>query len=156
MLALKLLVMILCAGLFWWGGDSWKPARRFIMPVVLALCCAYYAHSFWALAMLSCIGAFCLGYGEKSPLKHVFGNGWGRGVWGLISASCLSAPLFLTQHLGIQVGHLALASAPWTYILLALYSSLNFILENALKDINQKLGDPLIGLGFASIVFLVQ
>lgn len=141
-LEIKILIMASCAALFWWGGFCFLPARRFILPSILAVFCAFYLHSLWALTMLSCMGTYCLGYGDKSPLRHCFGNGWGRGVWGLLSAICLSLALFLTHHLSI-----------WFFVP---YLALNFTLENALKDINQKIGDPLIGLGFSCIVFLVK
>ncbi len=92
--------------------------------------------------MLFCMGIFCLGYGESSPLRHIFGNGWGRGVWGVLAAICLSLPLFLTHHLSL-----------WLFVL---YLVLNFTLENALKNVNQKIGDPIIGLGFSFIIFLIH
>ncbi len=143
MIEIKLLVMAVCAALFWWGGYSWKPARRFIMPCALTLFAVLYLKfSLVPVSMLSCIGIFCLGYGEKSPLRHCFGNGWGRGVWGLLGGLCLSLGLFLSGNL-------------YWYLLLP-YLALNFILENALKDIPQVIGDPIIGGGFACIVLLIH
>ncbi len=142
-LAIKIFIVILCAALFWLGGKCWLPARRFIMPFIL--CCAMIFSShwcLWAISSLSCMGIFCLGYGEKSPLRHCFGNGWGRGVWGLLAALTLS-------FWGIYTGHLA-----WWFFVP--YLALNFTLENALKDTNQSLGDPFIGAGFASIVLLIH
>ena len=142
MIFLKLAVLIVSSFLFWLGGYSWLPARRFIMPAILTVLALVLTQSWWCLSMLSCMGIFCLGYGEKSPLRHIFGNGWGRGVWGLLAAICLSLPLFLTHHIGV--------------ILLLAYLSLNFTLENALKDVKQYIGDPIIGAGFASIVLLIR
>lgn len=142
MIAIKLIVLVVAAGLFWVGGAYWHNARRFIMPVVLSGFCLLTTHILMSLTMLSTIGIFCLGYGEKSPLRHIFGNGWGRGVWGLLAAICLSIGLFLTGHIWV--------------VWMALYLALNFILENALKDIPQVIGDPIIGLGFASIVMIVK
>lgn len=153
---LVILVMAICAALFWWGGYSWKPARRFILPCLLTLAALLLSHNPWCLTTLSCMGVFCMGYGDNSPLRHVLGDGWGRSVWGLLAATCLSLPLFLTHHLGIEYGHLVLTSQAWSIGLGMIYLTLNFTLENALKSLNQKIGDPLIGLGLASILLIIH
>ncbi len=153
----KLFIVAICSVLFWWGGDSWHNARRFIMPVVLTLTALFLTKlDFWCVVMLSCCGAFCLGYGVNSPLRHCFGNGWGRGIWGLIAATCLSLPLFLTHHLGIELQFLHVNAQSLSLILLLIYLTLNFILENALKNIPQLIGDPIIGASFGLIVFLIR
>lgn len=161
MIEIKLIIMGICSALFWWGGFSWHNARRFIMPLILTLTALVLTHwCWWTLLMLSCSGAFCLGYGEKSPLKHIFGNGFGRGIWGLLAAICLSLPLFLTHHLAWPLLHSFQSSNNVTYLfsfaILIAYLALNFTLENALKNIPQWLGDPLIGLGFSLIVLLIR
>lgn len=111
------------------------------MPPLIAGMCFWITHQWQVVFMLSSIGIYCLGYGEKSILRKVFGDGWGRGVWGLLAAICLSLPLFLTHHLLVCffIGYLAL----------------NFTLENALKKLPQWLGDPIIGLGFGSIILII-
>ncbi len=139
---LRLLILLISSGLFWWGGYSWLPARRFILPTLLAISCLILTHSWWCLTMLSCMGIFCLGYGEKSQLRLLFGNGFGRGIWGLLAAICLSLALVLTHHI--------------TVILWLAYLSLNFTLENALKNVNQKIGDPIIGAGLSSVILLIH
>lgn len=141
MIELKLAVMLACGALFAWGGYSYHNARRFIMPMLLTATALLVTHDAWALLMLISIGPLCLGYGEKSPLRHIFGNGWGRGVWGLLVASCLSLPLFLSTHLG--------------WLPFVLYLSLGFTLENVLKNIPQLIGDLIIGFSFGSIVLFV-
>lgn len=142
MIELKLLIMAVCAALFWWGGYSWHNARRFVMPAVLSLTSCFLCHSLWPLTMLTCMGALCLGYGEKSPLRRIFGDGWGRGVWGLLASACLAVPLLVTHHLA--------------FLLFVLYLALNFTLENVLKKMPQFIGDPIIGLGLASILLLIH
>lgn len=142
MIELKLLVLGVCSALFWLGGFGWLPARRFIMPSLILITCFLFCKNPWLVSQLTCMGIFCLGYGEKSPLRHCFGNGWGRGVWGLLAAICLSLPLLLTGHL------------VWYFFVP--YLILNFILENALKDIPQPIGDPIIGAGFSCIVLLIH
>lgn len=142
MICAKILVLILTSSLFWYGGFKWHDARRFIMPVILSLSCVWFVHSWWALTMLSSIGFLTLGYGVKSPLRHCFGDGWGRGIWGLLAALGFSLGLFLTHHIS------------WFFFVP--YLALNFTLENALKKVNQLIGDPIIGTGFGLIVFLVH
>lgn len=138
----KLIVIGICSALFWLGGFSFLAARRFIMPTILCVVSLLISNSFLCLTMLSCIGIYCLGYGDKSPLRHIFGNGWGRGVWGLLAAICLSLALLLTHHIPI--------------LFFVLYLALNFTLENALKNMPQVIGDPIIGAGFSSIVILIH
>lgn len=142
MIEIKLAVMLVCAALFWLGGFAWLPARRFIMPSILALCFLWVCRNPWDLFSLSVIGIYCLGYGVKSPLRHSLGNGWGRGVWGLLAGLCISLPLFLTGNLYI--------------FFLIPYLALNFTLENALKNIPETIGDPMIGLGFSCIILLIH
>lgn len=142
-LHVKFIIVAICAALFWYGGYAWHNARRFIMPAIL--CCTMLFASrwcLWAISSLSCMGVFCLGYGDKSPLRRIFGNGLGRGVWGFLAALTLSIWAVCTGHLA------------W-YIFLP-YLALNFTLENALKDIPQVIGDPIIGASLASIVFIVH
>lgn len=142
MIALRLTVMAICGGLFAWGGFSWHNARRFIMPLVLTLTCLYITRDLWSLAMLTSSAAFCIGYGDKSIFRRIFGNGWGRGAWGFLAATCLSLPLFLTHHLSILFF--------FPYLILC------FTLENALKNINQIIGDLIIGASFASLILFVH
>lgn len=142
MIVIKLSIIFACGCLFSWGGFNFKQARRFIMPFLLSVFCCLFLHSLWPLLMLISIGGFSLGYGDNSVFRHIFGSGWGRSVWGLIAAICLSMPLFLTHHLSV-----------W---LLIPYLALNFTLENALKNLNQLIGDIIMGMGFASIVFLIH
>lgn len=139
---IKLIIMAIGSGLFWWGGYSWHDARRFLLPLLLTATCYFITGDARCLIMLCSCLSFCLGYGEKSPLRHIFGNGWGRGVWGLLSALALSLPLLLIGHV---------------YLFFFLpYLVLNFVLENALKDIPQAFGDTIIGCGLCLIVFLAH
>lgn len=142
MIEIKFLVLAICCGLFAWGGYSWHTARRFFMPTILSASTIWFIHSWWALTMLACCGTFCLGYGDHSPLRRMFSDGWGRGVWGLISALALSLGLFLTGHIF------------WPFFIG--YLIINFILENALKNLPQLIGDFIIGCGFSSIFFILH
>lgn len=142
MLYIKIVILLTTAGLFFIGGWKWHNARRFIMPVVLAFTCLGLTYCYWSLTMLLSMAFLCIGYGDKSPLKHSLGNGWGRSCYGLLVALSLSLGLFYSGHLD------------WYW--LAAYLAINFTLENALKDIPQWIGDTIIGCGFGSIVFLLK
>ncbi len=143
MIFLKIGIILVCSALFWIGGKKWHNARRFIMPLILALYFAIKCKVWWLLPgiWLPMVAFLCLGYGDNSPLRHIFGDGWGRGVWGLLVACGAS--------LGLTVG--GFLPIYW-YIA---YLALNFTLENALKKLPQDLGDPIIGAGLASLVFLI-
>lgn len=156
MIFIKLLIMVLCGALMSWGGYSWKPARRFILPCLLTTSALFLTHQCWCLCMLCSILALSFGYGDNSALRHIFGPSWARSVYGLLAAICLSLPLFLTHHLGLPFEvHLVSVSVD-ALISLCIYLSLNFTLENALKNINQVTGDLIIGAGLSSIVLLVH
>lgn len=143
MIYLNLGAMTICAGLFWWGGFNYHNARRFFMPLFLTAVTFILTHfDIHSLLMLPSIGFLTLGYGDKSPLRHCFGDGWGRGIWGLLVALALSLGLFLYGHV------------VWYYF--AGYLVLNFIFENALKKLPQQIGDPIIGLGFSSILLIIH
>ena len=73
--------------LFSLGGYKWKWARRFVLPVALALCAFFGGNDWWRCLgmMLGMIAAFHLGYGE--------GKGW---LWRAFVGVCFVAPtLFL-------------------------------------------------------------
>ena len=138
---IRIIIVLLSGLLFWIGGKWWHNARRFIMPTMLSIFMCLYLNTWLGLTTLLMIAPLCLGYGDKSPLRHIFGDGWGRGVWGLLVALGASLGLVVT-------GFIAL---PW-YIL---YLALNFTLENVLKKLPQDIADPIIGCSFGLIVFLI-
>jgi hypothetical protein len=136
-------ITIIASGcLFAWGGYNFLLARRLFMPIVISAALLFLTHSLWSLAAITAYGCLCLGYGDNSPFRHIFGNGWGRGVWGFLVAFALSLAMFITGHL------------PWYLFLI--YAGLGFTLENALKDIPQIVGDFIIGAGFGSIVLFIH
>ena len=142
MIAIKIAVMLASGCLMAWGGYNFKVARRFILPAILCVALALICHSWWALLGLSSMAALSIGYGDNAIFSHIFGHSWGRSVYGLLVAICLSLPLFLTHHLVI-----------WFFVP---YLIVNFTLENALKNVNQIVGDLIIGAGFGAIVFLIH
>ena len=149
MLILKLIVLLVNSALFWVGGKWNHNARRFVMPLVISSYCAW-GHAWWLIPAIwiPMAGVLCLGYGDKSPLRHIFGDGWGRGIWGLLVG--------LAASLGLFLGHFMIH---WlffpSWVFLVLYLAINFTLENALKKLPQDIGDPLIGASISSIILLI-
>ena len=139
---IQIACIVLSAVLFAWGGYSQKWLRRFVLPLILTAAMFYLSHSWYSLFSLLSVVALSMGYGDNSIFRHVFGNGWGRGVWGLLVGLCLSLGLFLSGHI-------------YWYFLVP-YLILSFTLENALKNINQIIGDLIIGAAFAVIVFMIH
>ena len=92
--------------------------------------------------MLSAYGVLSVGYGDNSLFKHIFGDGWGRGVYGFLVALSLSLWAVLTNHIhpSFFVGYLAVG----------------FTLENACKKLPQILGDLIIGCGFGLLALIVH
>lgn len=128
--------------LFSAGGYNFLFARRWMMPILLTLFAAYVTRDLWSITMLSACGSLSLGYGEKAPLRHVFGDCWGRGIWGLLVAACLSTGLMIAGHLSVvnYIGYLVLG----------------FFLEPIFKNLPQMYGDAIIGAGFGLIAFLMH
>lgn len=140
MIEIKIIAILICGGLNLIGGYCWHDARRFLMPILLAGACIYFAHTFWAITMLLAIPALTIGYGDKSPLRHIFGDAWARFVWMALVALGLALGLTVTHHIII-----ALAAA---YILIA--GALGITLRNW----NEILGDFIFGCWFGVIALL--
>jgi hypothetical protein len=142
MIIVKIIVIIIAAALYWWGGYSWHNARRFILPLLLAGASCWFSHSFWAITMIVSSPILTIGYGDKSILKHIFGDAWARFVYLSLSALFLSAWMIFALH---------------TNILLILgYIGLCGTLGITLRKINDLIGDFLFGIALALIVFIVR
>ena len=135
---IKLAVVIACGLLFAWGGNSWTPARRYGMPLLLSCSLALLIKTLTPLWMLIAVPLLCFGYGDNAPLRHAFGSCWGRGIWGLLVGLALSTPLLIYVYIGYQ--------------LYALYLVISFFSEPLLKNLNQMIGDFAIGMGFGTII----
>ena len=140
-IAIKVFVALICAALFWWGGHNFLPARRFIVPTVLAGTTCLFLWTWWPAIMLLSMAALDEGYSGKSPLYKIFGPAIDRGMWGVIVGLCLSVVLLATHHLA------------WYWWLV--YMVISFCAENFLQNVNDAWGDPVIGFGFASILFFI-
>lgn len=135
------LVSIISAALFMAiGGKNFLLARREFLPLMLCSDAFYTTKSPWAFVMLTACAMLSLGYGEKSPLHHVFGDCCGRGVWGLLVGLSLCA-------WAVPTGHLPL----WEAIA---YCAACFFAEPLFKNLPQFLGDLLIGGVYGTAVLL--
>lgn len=137
------LVSIISSALFMAiGGRSFLFARRELLPLMLCADAHYVTKSVWAFTMLVACGTLSLGYGERSPLRRLFGDGLGRGIWSLFVGISLCA-------WAVPTGHLPLLIA-------LLYCIACFIAEPLFKNLPQFIGDMLIGSVFGSIVFFFK
>lgn len=78
MLEWYIIGLLTLAPLLWMvGGTCWKPARRYILPVILsvflALCGVVWYK--WLLIALISMVAFSMGYGETKSWPYKFGVG---------------------------------------------------------------------------------
>lgn len=135
MIWLELITVMACGALNAWGGYSWHNARRFIMPVLLAVTISFVLHS-WLLGflILPVIGTLCLGYFR-------LGN-FGRGLWLFLQAVVIGLGLFLTGHL------------TWYFYLL--YAVGAGILGGSLVSVYQPIGDVIEGCWLGLIVLFIK
>lgn len=75
----SLVVVVLCAGLYAWGGMEMKWLRRFIAPCIAAGYLAIINKDFMQLIKAPLLmAASCVGYGESSSLVSFFSNILGK------------------------------------------------------------------------------
>lgn len=155
---IKFIIDIVSGALFWWGGKNFVSARRYILPTVLTVYAGFTSHELACLSMLISIAVFDLGYGDKSFFRHCFGDGWGRGVWGLLGGLALSIWAICTGHFGCPSFITNAWFVSWPPLIwFVIYNASCFTLENVLKKLNQNIGDPLICIfSFGSIVWFVK
>ena len=139
---LQILAVAACSYCFWRGGYNNLTFRREGVPLILALFAWYITQDWLVITMAAGLAAFHLGYGDNSMFHKKFGDTIGRGLWGALAAAGLATYLLISGHLTIlnYIGYLALC----------------FCLEAFLKDIPQKIGDRIIGAGYATLVFIIH
>lgn len=153
------LVMAICAGLNAWGGYSWHNARRFIMPVVIAVAVSIILNTWWegtlsipflsitlktkfiGFPCLLAISPLCAGYGEKSLIWKYFNDAWGRFAWMITVSIAFCLGLIFLNHLNV-------------FIALG-YIIGNGIIGMTLRKYNQILTDALFGVTLSSFIFFI-
>lgn len=136
MIELKLAIMVICGFLNSWGGYSFHNARRYFMPLVLAISVSYVTHILWlGLVIIPVIGTLILGYKR-------FGSGnFSRAMWLFLQFSVCGIGLLLTGHLN------------WYFYIP--YCILGGALGGTLVNVYQPIGDFIEGLFLGSIVILI-
>lgn len=114
----SMIVLLTLGPLLWMiGGTFWKPARRFVWPVIAVITLIGY-NSWWVVLGVvgTMIGANCLPYGDKTPwwLKVLVFAGLGAhviwldpifGLWWAAGTSIALSCLMLLSHKHQRVTH---------------------------------------------------
>ena len=137
LILIKLLISAVCGVIDSLGGFCFLPARRFILPSVLAISVSFFDHIWWlGILILPVIGTLCLAYKD-------FGSGkFSRGCWLFVQYVLVGTGLLLTGHL-------------YWYFFVP-YCILGGILGGSLVNLWQPLGDFIEGLFLGCIVFLIH
>jgi len=141
---IKIATIAICAGLWLWGGLSFKQARVSILPFILGVVCAWLSQTWWIFfAVFAGLQTARLGYGEDSPLYRFLGAWLARGVYCLIVAGSCAVGVVIAQKVLI--------------LMLIPYLVLNFAAGALLckKEAPIWIIDPIIGACIASIVLLL-
>lgn len=137
MILMKIGVILLSGILNFIGGWKWHNARRFIMPLLLAVSASLCLHIWWiGLMVLPCIGTLILGYKR-------FGQGnFSRAMWLFVQFSVCGLGLFLTGHLA------------WYFYIP--YCILGGVLGGTLVNVWQPIGDFIEGACLGSILLWIK
>jgi len=134
-LLIKLLIDLSCGALNAWGGYSWHNARRYLMPLLLAISASVITHVWWVgFMLLPAMGTLCIGYSKD-------GN-FGRALWIGLQCFVLGLGLFFTHHLA------------WYFY--APYVIFGCVLGGMYRNWQQVLGDIVTGCWFGAIVLLTH
>ncbi len=134
---IKIICVLGCGALNSWGGFNFHNARRYMMPVLLAITVSYVLHTWWlGVVILPIIATLVLGYKN-------FGSGhFSRGMWLFVQYVLSGLGLCLTGHLA------------WYFY--APYCVLGGVLGGSLVSLWQPLGDFIEGFFLGSILFLIH
>ena len=146
----EILIIATCAWLWRLGGAGHKWARRIIIPLILALSCAFLTKTWWIfLAVGVGLQTIGLGYGvpdegdKGSWLGRIFKIFWlTRGIYGAIVACGAS--------LGLIIG----GFIPWWAFVG--YVVLNFVVGSVLSALKVKdiIIEPCIGAVISLVILL--
>lgn len=134
-LLIKLLIDGCCGVLDAWGGYSWHNARRYLMPLLIAISVSIITHVWWAgLMCLPAMGTLCIGYSKD-------GN-FGRALWIGLQCFALSIGLLCFQHLA------------WYFFLPYILGGC--VLGGLYRNWQQIIGDVVTGSWLGIIILLVR
>jgi len=125
---LKILISALCGWLNYKGGKDWLPARRFIMPAVIALYCAIAVKTWWLFFALGIPMGLMLSL--SNDIRWLY----------CLRVALASAGLFICGAIGWV----------WYIIYAALCTASGFT-----SSWPQKYTDPITGMAFSILVWLV-
>lgn len=135
MIYFNIIGLLICGALNAIGGHSWHNARRFVMPILIAILISINIHIWWVgIISMPVIGTLCLGY--------FGGNNFGRALWLFLQAIVIGIGLLLTGHI------------LWYFYLGYIIGA--GVLGGIYKNWKQILGDSISGSYLAIIVFLVR
>jgi hypothetical protein len=135
MIFLKLLADLGCGALNAWGGYSWHNARRYLMPLLIAISVSIITHVWWSgFMVLPTMGTLCIGYSKD-------GN-FGRALWIGLQCTVFGLGLAITNHFTI-----------WLYLP---YIIGGCILGGLYRNWNQIIGDLATGFYISLFIFLVH
>ncbi len=84
----KMLIIVLCASLYAWGGMEMKWLRRFLAPAILGVTCVVFTRDWRSLIKMPLfIAASCLGYGANSLWVKILKRGYVGLTFGLGASS---------------------------------------------------------------------
>lgn len=70
---IKMVIIVICAGLYAWGGMEFKFLRRFIAPSILGASCLYFTRDWKSIFKMPLFMlASCLGYGADITWVKIF------------------------------------------------------------------------------------
>ena len=138
LLAIKLLVISLCAVLKLIGEVWYHNAQRFIMPVILLIGVSIITHIWWAgFLVLPMIAPLCMGYSTYGK-----SDGFDRAVWLML--------IVLAEGLGLAILHYLswFIYAPWV-ILAAVWGGVTRMWWNVIIA-------PISGLIIGALILLIH
>ena len=114
---IKVIVIIICASLYAYGGISHKYLRRFVAPFICGVTMLCYSRSWLSLVQMAFLMGFqCMGYGGVALWQKIAR----RGIFGLLSGSATSILNFFRERwllVGFQISLVTLS-----YVLIGVFN----------------------------------
>ena len=134
---IQFITILVCGCFGSWGGYNNHNARRYFMPLALALGCFLIIHSWKSVFVLAAMPFLTL----KDDDEGLLGS-YTKCMYGLLACLGASLGLFLTHHLGV--------------IPFSAYLVISSFLYYAVKNLNQIGGDLIFFAFFGSIICFIH